>query len=96
LIAPALTLARWHPRCVHVALQALNTPPCGWVTTAFLSRRTVPPPIGAPLVFTEPAVSGVLQAEVVWSSAARLAGVEEDGSLKSHPTSVALLPARRR
>src|SRR5262245_38838066 len=46
LIVPPLTSATVHPWWVHIALNALNSPDLGWVTTMSRSPRTTPPPTG--------------------------------------------------
>src|SRR6476660_7096502 len=45
-MVPSDTSATVQPACVHTALNALNSPAVGWVTTTFWSGKTRPPPTG--------------------------------------------------
>ena len=46
LIFPSATEATTQPWWVHTALNALNAPAVGWVTTILRSVRMTPPPTG--------------------------------------------------
>src|SRR6476619_2519334 len=46
LIVPPTTSLTLHPWWVQVALNPLNVPASGWVTTRSWSARTIPPPTG--------------------------------------------------
>ena len=46
LIVPPDTVSTLHPRWVHAAEYALNSPCAGWHTTTSASLKTLPPPTG--------------------------------------------------
>src|ERR1700757_2189628 len=60
LIVPFETLLTMQPWWVHIAVKALNDPGCGWVTTTFLPRMIVPPPLGTAEVATRALTGGAL------------------------------------
>src|SRR5580658_9073036 len=45
-MVPSATWLHRQPTCVQTALNPLNTPLAGWVTTTFASVKTIPPPTG--------------------------------------------------
>ena len=59
-MVPSATFDTVHCLCVHTALNALNSPAFGCVTTTFASLRTTPPPTGISAVFTEFAAAAVV------------------------------------
>src|SRR6188768_3566543 len=64
-MTPSLTLPTRHASWVHTAVNALNVPAVGWVTTIFLASRITPPLTGTLLVATSgPAASLLLAPEV--------------------------------
>src|SRR6476469_3785370 len=68
LMVPLATSARMHDWCVQTALNALNSPEVGWVTTTFWSAKILPPPTGT--VALEIASLTALVAELATSLAA--------------------------
>src|ERR1700722_10782320 len=55
-MVPRATLSTRHPRWVQTALNALNSPAVGWVTTTFSAENTFPPPTGISLVLASAAL----------------------------------------
>src|SRR5580693_1417314 len=55
-MVPLATLSTRHPRWVQTALNALNSPAVGWVTTTFSAENTFPPPTGISLVLASAAL----------------------------------------
>ena len=49
-MVPPDTSATVQPWWVHVAVNALIVPCCGWTTTTLSSGKTLPPPTGMSLV----------------------------------------------
>src|SRR6185437_3700925 len=59
-MVPLLTWLTMHPMWVQTALNALNSPAVGWVTTTCGPDRTSPPPTGILLVATSALPAGAL------------------------------------
>src|ERR1700729_2576639 len=55
-MVPLATLSTRHPRWVQPAMNALNSPAVGWVTTTFSAENTFPPPTGISLVLASAAL----------------------------------------
>ena len=60
LIKPPETLPTVHPIWVQIALNALNWPAAGWVTTTFCASKILPPPTGISLVVASPLARGAV------------------------------------
>ena len=59
LIVPPTTSLTLHPWWVQVALNPLNVPATGWVTTRSWAARTIPPPTGtSATAATAPGLAG--------------------------------------
>src|ERR1700733_637648 len=55
-MVPPATLSTRHCKWVQTALNALNSPAVGWVTTTFWAENTFPPPTGISLVLASAAL----------------------------------------
>src|ERR1700678_4336185 len=60
LMVPPETVLTMQPWCVHTAVNALNEPACGCVTTMFGPSMIVPPPSGTFAVVVSGGVPPVL------------------------------------
>src|SRR6185312_14653165 len=57
-MVPSATLLTMQPWCVQTAVNALNEPACGCVTTMFLPSMILPPPSGTSAVVASAAAAG--------------------------------------
>src|ERR1700722_20464918 len=63
-MVPLLIWLTMHPMWVHTALNALNSPAVGWVTTTFWTVKILPPPAGISAVAASASAPAVLPAPV--------------------------------
>src|SRR5690348_5399885 len=57
-MVPSATLLTMQPWCVQTAVNALNEPACGCVSTMFLPSMILPPPSGTSAVVASAAAAG--------------------------------------
>src|SRR6202161_4473291 len=84
-MVPLATLSTRHPRWVQTALNALNSPAVGWVTTTFSAENTFPPPTGISLVLAGPALALPTAAPPGLAASAPPGPGLEEGSLPPPP-----------
>src|SRR3984957_20768641 len=72
-MVPLLTWLTMQPMCVQTALNALNSPAVGWVTTTLGPEKIVPLPTGMSLVAASAFAAGALLAP--WLAAPLLAAL---------------------
>src|SRR5580704_8734904 len=88
-MVPPATLSTRHCRWVQIALNALNSPAVGWVTTTFSAENTFPPPTGISLVLA----SGALPPVPAWPDPEAVPD-DDELLLPPHAARVAARPAK--
>jgi hypothetical protein len=98
-MVPSATLLQMQPTWVQTALNALNVPFSGCVTTTFAAVNATPPPTGTCFALPRGVPAGAAAAPEAGPLAAVLADVDEDApgatpaSFASYGTAAVLHPA---